>query len=42
MISKLIHVNNFASMSDNLTRKNLLTSFKKFLLIHIKNNNISI
>ena len=42
MISKLIHVNNFASMSDNLTRKNLLTNFKKFLLIHIKNNNISI
>lgn len=42
MISKLINVNNFASMSDNLTRKTLLTNFKKFLLINIKNNNISI
>jgi hypothetical protein len=42
MIAKLIHVNNFASMSDNLTRKTLLTNFKKFLIIHIKNNNISI
>jgi len=29
-------------MSDNLTRKNLLISFKIFLLKNIKNNNISI
>jgi len=42
MISKLIHVNNFASMSDNLTRKNLLLNFKKFLIPNIKNNNLSI
>jgi len=42
MISNLIHVNNFASMSDNLTRKNLLLNFKKFLLIQIKNNTLSL
>jgi hypothetical protein len=42
MISKLIHVNGFASMSDNLTRKNLLLNFRKFLIININNNNISL
>ena len=42
MISKLIHVNNFASMSDNLTRKHLLLNFKSFLLTNIRNNNLSI
>ena len=42
MISKLIHVNNFASMSDNLTRKNLLLNFRKFLIANIRTNHLSL
>ena len=41
MVSKLTSNNNFTAMSENMHRKQLLISFKTFLINNIKKNFIS-